>query len=392
MKSLHRRFFLKTSGLGLLPAIFPFTNAAAAVADNKLLAPQSEKLIKFFGDGEMFEPGDYIAELAKAQASTAIVKDRYGVGGVVTELEKKFIALTGKEAAIFMPSGTMANQLAIAVLSGQKSKVLLQETSHVYRDEADAAQSVFGKRLIPLSKGETYFNLEQLKQTIAAIKTDEAYGAEIGALSIENPVRRTDGRVFPFDEIKKISSYCRDNSIPLHLDGARLFIASAWKGIPVKEYAAYFDTVYISLYKYFGASGGAILCGPKAIIEQMPELIKVHGGNIYGNWTNAAMALHRLEGFEARMEQTIMRTKDLTTELNKIAGIKVAPLDGGTNIYSITLSKNLNGRQMRNRLYKEFNIQMGFPEGASQALITFNETILYQDISFIVNAFRKSIT
>jgi threonine aldolase len=100
----------------------------------------------------MFEPGDYLAALQKAHTATSIIKDRYGVGGVVEALEKKFSEITGKEQAIYMPSGTMANQLAIAVLSGSNSKVFLQDESHVYRDEADAAQTVFNKRLIGFQK------------------------------------------------------------------------------------------------------------------------------------------------------------------------------------------------------------------------------------------------
>src|SRR5678815_5809724 len=92
--------------------------------------------------------------------------------------------------------------------------------------------------------------------------------------------RRTDGRMIPIDEIKKISEYCRSKNIKLHLDGARIYMASAWSGVSINEYSTYFDTVYISLYKYLGASGGAILCGDKALIEKMPHMIKIHGGNM----------------------------------------------------------------------------------------------------------------
>ena len=112
----------------------------------------------------MFEPSEYLVELQKANADAAIVKDRYGVGGAVEQLEKKFVEITGKEKAIFMPSGTMANQLAIAVLSGENAKVVVQDTSHVYRDEADAAQTVFGKRLVPLAEGEGIFYSRAVKE------------------------------------------------------------------------------------------------------------------------------------------------------------------------------------------------------------------------------------
>lgn len=102
-----------------------------------------------------------------------------------------------------MPSGTMANQLAIAVLSDENTKVFVQDTSHVYRDEADAAQSVFNKRLMPLAKNETYFTLEILKQAIENPGNEEVFKSGIGCVSIENPVRRTDERMVPIEEIKR---------------------------------------------------------------------------------------------------------------------------------------------------------------------------------------------
>ena len=114
----------------------------------------------------MLQPGDYLNELQKANAGSPIVPDRYGNGGAVKLLEEKFVAITKKEAAIFMPSGTMANQLAVAAMSGEASKVYVQDTSHYYRDEADAAQTVFGKRLMPLAKEEAYFTAAQLQEAI----------------------------------------------------------------------------------------------------------------------------------------------------------------------------------------------------------------------------------
>ena len=137
MTAFNRRNFLRTSGISILPALIPFTPALANGIQKNKWSPPASPIIKFFGDGEMFEPEDYLIELQKAHAATAIIRDRYGSGGVVEALEKKFAALTGKEKSIFMPTGTMANQLAIAVLSGENTKIFVQDTSHVYRDEAD---------------------------------------------------------------------------------------------------------------------------------------------------------------------------------------------------------------------------------------------------------------
>jgi threonine aldolase len=391
MSPVNRRNFLKASGIAAIPAIIPAGHVlASGIQSTKTTAP-SPLAIKLFGDGEMFEPADYINELQKANAAAAIAKDRYGSGGAVEALEKKFMEITGKEQAVFMPSGTMANQFAIAVLSGENTKVFVQETSHVYRDEADAAQSIFQKRLMPVAKDQPFFTAQQLQDAVAATEAEEVFKTGIGAVSIENPVRRGDGRMVPIEEIRKISKWCREKNIKLHLDGARIYMASAWSGISVKEYASYFDTIYISLYKYLGASGGAILCGDKTIISKMPHLIKVHGGNMYGNWTNAAMALYRLDGVESRLQQAIKRSNEIFTALNTLPAVKISPLPGGTNIFKIELSKEIDGKKMQATLNKDYNIRMAPPNDKNQSMISVNETLLYQDAAFVINAFKKSV-
>ena len=389
MSPVNRRNFLKTSGLAALPALI--ANPVWAMGTGYKQSPTATPVIKFFGDGEMFEPTEYLNILQQANATTGVVKDAYGAGGSVEALEKKFAEITGKEKAIYMPSGTMANQLAIAVLSGEKSKVFVQDTSHVYRDEADAAQSVFQKRLMPLAKEEPFFTAQQLQSAVEAIPSEEVFKTGVGAVSIENPVRRSDGRMVPVDELRKISAYCRTNNIKLHLDGARIYMASAWSGVSVKEYASLCDTIYISLYKYFGAAGGAVLCGDKAVIDKMPHLIKVHGGTMYGNWANAAMALYRLEGIETRLKNTVQKANELFDALNKISGITIKALPGGTNIYNFALSPKIDCAKTRDKLNTTFNIRIGRFNEKNESFLTVNETLLYQDNNYIINAFKKSV-
>jgi len=391
MPSFNRRSFLKASGLTLLPGILP---ALPVLADetNKYPAPPNEPIVKFYGDGESFDGPAYWEQLQLAHNKQPIKVDRYGSGGAVEELQKRFETITGKEKAIYMPSGTMANQLAIAVLSDENTKVFVQDTSHIYRDEADAAQSVFNKRLMPLAKNETYFTLDTLKQAIDNLGNEEVFKSGIGCVSIENPVRRTDERMVPIEEIKKISAYCRSNNIKLHLDGARIYMAAAWSGVSIKEYASYFDTIYISLYKYLGASGGAILCGDKTVIDKMPHLIKVHGGNMYGNWLNAAMAVHRLERMEERLQQAIKRSGEIFAVLNKIDGIKINALDGGTNIYKMSLPDGINVQKLADHLASNYFIRINSRADANKDIkITVNETLLYRDPEYIVNAFKDGI-
>ncbi|HKC36654.1 MAG TPA: beta-eliminating lyase-related protein, partial [Chitinophagaceae bacterium] len=118
--SVSRRNFLKASGLTLLPVALPAV-PSFATGLNKESAPANEPIVKLFGDGEFYDGLPYLELLQKANNKQPIKVDRYGSGGAVEELEKKFVAITGKEKAIYMPSGTMANQLAIAMLSGENT-------------------------------------------------------------------------------------------------------------------------------------------------------------------------------------------------------------------------------------------------------------------------------
>ncbi len=390
MSGFNRRNFIRLSGLSVLPALSTAMPLLTTAQRSTEFFDEADR-VYFINDGPLYRPTEYIAKLQEINKADPIERDFYGEGGAVEKLIKKFISITGKEAGIFMPSGTMANQLAIHVLSGNNSKAFVQETSHVYRDEADAAQSVFGKRLIPLGKEQTGFTKEELEAAINYHNQGEVFRSGIGAVSIEIPNRRTDGAVVPIEEIKKISAYCKKNGYKLHLDGARIYMATAWSGLTVAEYASYFDTIYISLYKYLGAAGGAILCGDKVIIDQMAHLVKVHGGSVFGNWTNAAMALHHVDGFEDRLKRSIEKANLLFTSLNEIPGIKVEAIKNGTNIYYLMLDKKISSPAFSKNMREKHNIVVGQRRDDGVIRFMINESLLNRDNASIIAAVKDSI-
>ena len=390
MTDFNRRNFIKMSGLSVLPALaasIPFVSTAGTP---EVFSEESER-VYFINDGYLYKPTEYLAKLQEINKTNPIERDFYGEGGTIDKLIRKFIAVTGKEACIYMPSGTMANQLAIHVLSGENSKVFVQETSHVYRDEADAAQTLYNKRLIPLGKAETGFTVDELQQSIAYHNEGEVFKAGIGAVSIEIPNRRTDGAMVPVEEIKKISAYCRKNGYKLHLDGARIYMAVAWSGISVSEYASYFDTIYISLYKYLGASGGAVLCGDKAVIDKMTHLVKVHGGSMFSSWGNAAMALHHVEGFEERMKKSIEKATELIALLNQLPEIKISSIKNGTNIYMLVLDKKIDSPRFSKTMREKHNMIIGQRREDGTIRFMINETILIRDNEAIVTAIKDGL-
>ena len=137
----------------------------------------------------------------------------------------------------------------------------------------------------------------------------------IGAIQIETPVRRKTGEAFDLAEMRKISQWAHERKIGLHLDGARLFLASAYSGVPVREYTALFDTVYVSMYKYFNAASGAVLAGPKSLLENLFHTRRMFGGGLSHVWPFATVALHYFEGFPERYGQSVATAGGVITEL-----------------------------------------------------------------------------
>lgn len=390
MKEIKRRNFLKLSGLSLLPALLPPLAANAHTTAVKNETP-ADPIISFTDDGVHYAPADYVAKLQEINQKDAIKADVYGQGGALARLTKRFAEITGKGAATYMPTGTMANQLAISVLSGENTKIFVQDTSHIYRDEADAAQSVFNKRLMPLAPGAAYFTLEDLKAGINFVNEGEVFKSGIGVVAIENPVRRCDGQQVPIEEIRKISAFCRSNGYKLHMDGARIYLAAAVSGVSIAEYASNFDTVYISLYKYLGADGGAILCGDKAVIDKMEHLIKIHGGTVYSNWSKAAMALYHLDGLEDRLKKTVVQATDLFEKLNKLPGISINPIKNGSNIFDFKLTAATDVKKFRQALYEKHKVMIRNANHDGVIKLQINETLLRADNQSLVNAFTDAL-
>src|SRR5438309_8222571 len=224
-----------------------------------------ERIVQFRSDGLGLSPQAYSRLLAHIAEERGIAADDYSRDGVVAELEARMAALLGKEAAVFMPTGTLANHLALRLLARTGRRVLVQRESHLYNDEGDCAQQLSGLVLVPIADGRATFTLTEAAAEIAG-PPEARVAIPVGAISIETPVRRMAGEAFDFAELCRIAGFAREHGIGLHLDGARLLIESVYTGIAPAEYAALFDTVYVSLYKYLNAAAGAMLAGPRRLL------------------------------------------------------------------------------------------------------------------------------
>ncbi len=223
--------------------------------------------------------------------------DVYGEDPTVNALEERVAHLLGKEAALFVPSGTMANQLAIHLHCRPGESIICEQDSHIFLYEAGAAAANSGVQfdLIPWQKE---FSNEAIDE---AYKADSLHSATSRLLVVENTHNRQAGRVLNLQEIKRIAHQARSLNLALHCDGARLWNAATALNVTEKELAAEFDTVAVCFSKGLGAPVGSALCGSKDFIAKARKIRKRWGGGMRQVGYLAAAALYALEHHRGRL-------------------------------------------------------------------------------------------
>jgi len=301
-------------------------------------------------DGLGLSATEVSAQLARLTAGQDPLPDVYGLGGVVEDVENFFAQQLGKERALFMPTGTLANQLAIRALTGERRRVIVQDTSHVYNDTGDACQTLSALTLLPLAPGKATFGWREVEEAMQRTESGRV-AAAIGALSIESPVRRLSGEMFDRAQMIEICERARKLGIGLHLDGARLYIASAYSGISPAEYARPFDTVYVSLWKYFNSLNGAILAGPRNILDGMVATRRMFGGALFQVWPFALLAKHYASSYLDHMSSAIAVSEQFIAGINGAAA-RVERIVNGTNIFRLVVARD-QAETLRIRLARD---------------------------------------
>jgi threonine aldolase len=351
-----------------------------------------DRTVHFRSDGLALSPAEYARLLVQLAEDRGIAPDEFSREGAVVELEQRMAALLGKETALFLPSGTLANHLALRVLATRGRRVLVQRESHIYNDTGDCAQELSGLTPIPLAPQRATFTLAEVEGEIARLP-EARVSTPIGAISIESPVRRLQGEVFDFAEMQRIAAFARGHRIGVHLDGARIFLAAAYTGITPANYAALFDTVYVSLYKYFNAAAGAVLAGPRELIENLYHQRRMFGGSLRQAWPFAAVALHYLDGFGERFERAAAASETLFEALRRHPVCAVRRPKTGTNVTRLRVF-GANAESLSERLLaRGIAIRPALhasPEAAEFELFT-NETILRRPADEIAERFIDAL-
>jgi threonine aldolase len=349
-----------------------------------------DRAVFFQGDGERQSPGMTIRRLAEYEAKRGIAPDSYSLGGTVEELERVMATALGKEAALFLPTGTLANHMAIRRHCGTRGQALVPEQSHIYRDTGDGVARLSGIQLVPLAPDRPGPTASEVEAALDRVATDRVR-SEAGAVVLESPVRRQTGRVIACKEMKEISALCRERGVPTHLDGARLYMMSAATGMAVREYGVLFDTVYVSVCKYLGATFGAILAGSAEFIDGLYHERRMFGGSLPSGWMAAALVLEGLPGFEGRFGEAMAQGKRLFAQLNELEGVSVQELPDGSNIFPMRLSGRVGRVELAGRL-RERGIVLPAEGGAEDEVpLTVNTTILRKPAEEILSAFAEAL-
>ena len=293
----------------------------------------------------------------------------------------------GKEAAVYMPTGTLANHIAIRKLAGKNTRVIVQAESHIYNDSGDCAEVLSNLNLVPINPGQTQFTLDDVKYQLNRVNSGRVKTG-IGAISIESPVRRTNNEVFDYDEMKRISVFAKEKNIGMHLDGARLFNVPAHTGKTVKDYSALFDTVYISIYKDFNAASGAILAGTKDFCKDLYHIRRMFGGSMPNAWPFAAVALEYLDSFPDDYHNSLKQANELFAGLSDY--FRLEKIENGSNVMRLHVLKG-EPATIQAKLRTK-NIRLNNPASDFKGFyIKINSSLLRVDTNKLLSYFIEAV-
>ena len=272
------------------------------------------------------------AAMREAMASADVGDDVFGEDPTMELLEARVAEMLGKEAAVFTPSGTMANQLALRAHTEPGDEILIDGNGHIYYYEAGGPAALAGVmcRCLPGVRG--IFTVGDVE---AALRHDDQHFSPTKLVCVENTHNRGGGSVWPIERIREIEEVSHCNGLRLHLDGARLWNASIATGIPERDYAAHFDSVSVCFSKGLGAPIGSALCGTQEFIRRARRFRKMFGGGMRQAGIIAAGALHALEHHRTRLAEDHANAQALAAGLSQLSGLTVDPASVQTNIVLI---------------------------------------------------------
>ncbi|HEX2250030.1 MAG TPA: threonine aldolase family protein [Gemmatimonadales bacterium] len=273
--------------------------------------------------------------MRRAMAEAEVGDEQQREDPTVNLLQDMVAELLGKEAALFLPSGTMCNQVAFAVHCRAGDEILLQEQAHPLLYEVGGATALTGALLRPLAGGDPFFTADQVR---AAIRPPVYYMPRTRAVSIEQTSAVAGGVCWPVEQIEQVCAAAHEGSLVAHMDGARLLNAVVASGTSARRFAAGFDSVWIDLSKGLGAPVGAVLAGTRGFIEEAWRFKQRFGGAMRQAGIIAAAGVYALRHHVDRMVQDHEQARRLARGLADVPGIRLNPERVETNIVIFDVS------------------------------------------------------
>lgn len=264
-----------------------------------------------------------------AMAAAEVGDDVFGDDPTVRRLESRIAEMLGKEAALYVPSGTMSNQIGLRLHCQPGDEFLCETNCHILCYEQGAYAQLFGIVAQPVDGDHGVLHVEQL---VGRIRPENDHCVRTRLVCLENTHNRGAGRIQPFDDVAEICGWAADNSLARHLDGARLFNAAVASGIAAADWAAHFDTVSVCFSKGLGAPVGSALCGPADLIRRARRHRKALGGAMRQVGIIAAGALYALEHHVERLAEDHASARLLADAVRAAPGLTLDPEVVDTNI------------------------------------------------------------
>ncbi len=297
--------------------------------------------------------------MLEAMTKAAVGDDVFSEDPTVNALEEKAAAFFGMEAALYCPSGTMTNQIAINVHTRPGDEIICHPYSHIYVYEGGgmAFNSGCQPKFVQGERG-----MLKAEDVSAAIAPDDIHAARSGLISVENTMNKGGGACYDLEDLRAIGAIARSNSIPFHLDGARLANALVAKKQDPKEYGQIFDSISLCLSKGLGCPVGSLLVGSKAFIREGRRVRKKFGGGMRQAGFIAAAGIYALDNHLGRLaedHQNAQALKDALSNCSLVA--RLDPVE--TNIVIFYLKEGVDQNHFLNRLKEAGILLVSMGEG-----------------------------
>jgi threonine aldolase len=305
----------------------------------------------------------------------------------VNHLEEMVAALYGKEAALYVASGTMANQIAIRAQTHHGDEIIMERTSHPFNSEAGALAALSGVQVNLIDGQQGIMDVEQIR---AVVRTPNVHHAPTALICLENTHNRGGGSIWPLDKIRAIHDFARSVDVPLHLDGARLMNACVATGLSPKDYAQYFDSCTLCLSKGLGAPVGSLVIGSEEFVARAHRFRKQFGGGMRQAGILAAAGIYALDHNVERLSEDHINAKHLARGIAEIDGLDIDVNAVVTNILYFDVRRpGLGVSSLLERLGIEGVLMLGTGPHSIRAVTHLN--VSKEGIERALEVLRKSV-